>query len=473
MKQSILAAVFAWLIGGALHAEVITQESYLEQVKKNHLGLVASAGLREAAKSKAEESLMPEQPYAFGQAQLGVNKKETANVGFMGDRTDSRGGAFGVGQTLDFGLKAKVGYNIAYAKTSGTNPMFVSPEGNYDTGPFIELVQPLGRNFMGHETSLMKKLAGIQAEGVDLAEGFKTKMVMIEAEFHYVRLALAREIVLIRAANLGRADRLTKWNRTRVGAGLSDKADLFQSEALLKSREIELQQAREEQRAAARAFNAARGVHSDEVDGTLTKLDAAAISALELPQVSDFDRGDLMALKKQVEIASVQSEVVSEKYRPVIDIFTNLSLNGRDTAELSAFTESLSLKHPSVILGVQINAPLGGDVQKRAISGYLAESQAMDFQAKQREFDLKQDWLNYLARFRDAKTRYSLAYQLESLQRQRLDHERERNEHGRSTTGQVILAEQDFGTAQLGRLAAQVDVMRLYTESKAFERMKP
>lgn len=455
---------------GIANAETLSREDYIQQVRQNHKGIAASDQLREAADMKSQESRMSEAPYLFGQVQSLVDKKETANPAFQGDTTTARSVFMGLGKTLDTGTQAKIGYNFSYAKVDGTSPAFGSAAGSYEGHPTIELLQPLWRNSGGNELRLTQNLAVMQSETVDAVESFKSRMILIEAEVTYVRLSLAREIVVIRKSNLKRAEKLYKWNAKRVKSGLADLGEILQANSLVKTRELELLGANEDLKTSARAFNALRGSQSEAVAEAVASMTKDLIKNLELPQDIEMNRGDLRTIVKQTEMSGLSARIVEEKFKPSLDVFATFGLNGRDKDAADAIGESAGPKHPTTIIGLKFNAPLGGETINQAKAGYLKEHQAMLTLVDRKKFELESEWINYQAAFNSAKERHNLTQNLEELQKKRVDHERKRHEVGRATTAQVIIAEQDLAAAQLGRIVSQVDVMKIYTQSKTFER---
>ncbi len=70
--------------------------------------------------------------------------------------------------------------------------------------------------------------------------------------------------------------------------------------------------------------------------------------------------------------------------------------------------------------------------------------------------------------FTQAKNKLTLAYNLEEAQGEKLNFERDRHRRGRTTTFQVLQFEQDYATAQLGRLKQSFDLLQTHSQLKTF-----
>lgn len=71
-------------------------------------------------------------------------------------------------------------------------------------------------------------------------------------------------------------------------------------------------------------------------------------------------------------------------------------------------------------------------------------------------------------KFCNAKKRLDIATSLESIQWQKLQAERQRLTHGKTTTYQVLLFEQDFANTQISRLVIQDEIFNLLAQLKTY-----
>ena len=114
-----------------------------------------------------------------------------------------------------------------------------------------------------------------------------------------------------------------------------------------------------------------------------------------------------------------------------------------------------------------MSMPLGNDPVSRLQSGLQHDRNAAQYTVERKRFEHSQEWQDLNIRFKDAQERLRLAGKYEGVQKQKLDHERNRHRLGRSTTAQVIMFEQDFASAQLVRLRTEGEVWRILAQMKA------
>ena len=76
--------------------------------------------------------------------------------------------------------------------------------------------------------------------------------------------------------------------------------------------------------------------------------------------------------------------------------------------------------------------------------------------------------MDLLAQLTEGKRKLDLARKIETVQKNKLDLERDRHKRGRTTTYQVLLFEQDFASSQLSRIRAEAELLRILAQMKTF-----
>jgi outer membrane protein TolC len=292
-------------------------------------------------------------------------------------------------------------------------------------------------------------------------------MILAQAESVYWRLVLARDSVRVAKDTLERQLKLRDWNANRVKMQLADRSDYLQSEAVVEARRLELRGAEDEERAAARAFNSLRSLDSDEVPEKLQSLVGTELDRLSPPARAQF-REDVLAAEQQARLQEASAEIGRERNKPQLDFYAALSTNGRDVVQGSAINESFTLQRQNNTVGLRFVAPLNFGATSDAREGYARERQAASTNLERRRFEQEREWQDLSRRFEDAKARLKLARTYESAQREKLNHERDRQRRGRTTTFQVLMFEQDYSMAQLAHLQAQAQLLQILTQMKTF-----
>lgn len=181
------------------------------------------------------------------------------------------------------------------------------------------------------------------------------------------------------------------------------------------------------------------------------------------------DREDVLAAAESMKAAIAQAEVSKDNTLPSLDLFSNLSLNGRDEAFNKASNESFKKDNAFVIIGAKLAVPLDFSITKSIRAGYRKEIEAALLNYKKKRFDQESTWNELSQKFIDAKKRLLISIELEELQFKKLEAEKKRHKEGRSTTFQVFSFEQEYIQSQLLRIKTQGLVLGILTQMKLFK----
>jgi len=250
---------------------------------------------------------------------------------------------------------------------------------------------------------------------------------------------------------------------------LRDNADVLQAEALAKNRELDLLSARNEERAAARAFNTIRGVSNEEVKETLDEITSEMIAKLQTPKRATV-RDDVKAAQQNVRGTIAGATLASEKDLPTLDVFGSLSMNGQTNTIATQISDTLGnsfTNRPGQTLGIRLSMPISG-VRSKVLEGWQKEHIAAEKTLDQKFFEQEQSWKDLVENLGDQRKQLDLASTLEQVQKAKLENERSRYKSGRTTTYQVLLFEQDFLYAELARIRNQAGVLNTIAQMKLF-----
>mgnify|MGYP000408522702 FL=1 len=454
-----------------LYGAPLTLEQYVGEVKQKHDGVRALKETSEAALLRADEATLMTAPTLFANAQWMDDKKPTSNPAIMGTETKYQGYQLGVAKQFDFGLTAKLSYQINYTQILQASPAFIPYPNFYEARPLLELSQSLLRNGFGRETGAMVDATRAQAKAESYMDSFKLKLNLAEAEMTYWGLAIARELVSVQAESLDRAKKIKEWSSRRTKLELADQADFLQAEAGFQGRSLEYQAALDELKAIERQFNRLRGIDSEEVKEELPTLDRAFIENLPVPEKKG-EREDLKAAEEGKKAAEAAAGLGREKNLPNFDVYAQLALNGRSEVVKDSVNDSIGKQYPTLAFGLKFSTPLdfGQIIDDRA--AYAKSLAAAELQYKRKLFETAQDWKDLNIRLVEAKNRLKLAVAIENAQEGKLKHERERLKKGRSVTYQVLLFEQDFSAAQAIRLRTESEILRTLAQMKTYKEEK-
>jgi outer membrane protein TolC len=442
---------------------------FLEQVKAQHGNYKASALSVEAAKLQLDESQMLLSPTFFSKAQYTDDAKP--QVFFTYDKQLITNYEAGFSKQTAFGLNGRLYYSAT--QTSLRNVIIPgSPTSmNLDTiqaSPALELNFDLWRNFLGRETRSLIEAGEAGVAAKKHLESFKMKSILVQAETAYWGLALAREAVAVARASVDRAQKMFEWHQRRASLGLADQADFLQAQAALQSRRLDLRKAEDDERTASRNLNTTRGIDSSTVAERLATLTPELIQKIEVPERVQ-NRDDVNAAIEQSRAARAQAETSRQKYLPTLEVFGMAARNNTDLRDTNGgMQNAFSPSRPTNSVGVRLNAPLDIGLIGRVREGYEKDRAAAESTAQRKLFEQENDWMDLSDKFRQAKERLALYIQLEGVQKNKLEYERDRRTKGRTTTQMVLLSEMDYEQAQLGRIRTLSELLQLVAQMKLY-----
>lgn len=466
-----LAALAATMMVSEAHsapaaANSLAIETYMGQVVQHHDGYRAAELSRQAADQYAGEAQLPFSYTLIGSATTTSDSKPQAL--FRYDRLESNLYSLGIGKTFTNGLQTKLSYSYNEFNYTGISPTQLPTPNYFEASPKIEATLPLWRNFWGRETSGAANALELTSKAKAAGQNATARSILLEAETAYWNLALSREALKVTREAVARAQSMFEWTARRVKLSLSDRAEHLQSTAALKARQLDLRQAQDSERSARLAFNAARGVSNDKVDDELTVLTANLVSKWQTPARTK-DRPDTEAARLQASAAEANANAAAERSKPTLELFGQYALNSplRPVGS-DAIADSTLSKYPTSAVGLRLNMPLDFGTTSRAQEGWAAEAAASRALASRKAFEQERDWNEVVARFELAKEKMRLYEDLEEAQKQKFEHERDRQKSGRTTLAQVILFQADYEQTQFARLRALTELLGLNAQMKLY-----
>ena len=130
--------------------------------------------------------------------------------------------------------------------------------------------------------------------------------------------------------------------------------------------------------------------------------------------------------------------------------------------------QASTAERPLITVGVKFSTPIGGDSLVKQRESLQKDILASEANTEKKKFDEKRDWDNLNKLLVEAKNRLLLYKEIEEVQKQKYNLEKERQGNGRTTLFQVLQFEQDLATAQLARIRGQADVLKIIAQMKVF-----
>lgn len=446
--------------------EKLSLEQYLEMVKKSDPSYKSSELMRDGAqKTEAGASLMTGLNLFSTVSSLN-DGRPTTNTAAQGDKTVANGFAVGLKQQSSLGIQWSLSQNYTYTKISNASLIPV-PE-YYDAFPKIEMNIPLWRNLLGAET----KATQTQLESQLKLQKVSAEMALIQKESEikeaYFNLATQQENYEIQKDSLARAEKILSWAQSRVSRNLSDKSDLYQTQALTSSRRIELMNADNKLKEAARLFNSYLGSSSEVVSSQLS-ADEIDLKALRLKKAEQKTRMDLLLQKENIIAQERNYLSQKEKNKPSLDLSLVYSKQGRDTTQTGAQSNTFKDNKDYVLAALNYTMPLDIGTNSDSKEGFaqLAQSQVLAEKVRQRNESL--EWSKAVDQAEMLSQQLRIVRELEGIQKNKADLERTKYNNGRSTTYQALTFEQDYINSRIQRINLELQLRKFINSLELYK----
>lgn len=463
----------ALILGGsasALAQTTITLKEYVQQVETNHKGLGASSILGKAFLQQSVKGETELSPNLFMSGSHDTSKNEQLGA-FTPKKLTEDKIQIGVEKKFITGTHVKTYFENKAVDQEGFDPQFGIPDKYNETRPVIEITQPLLRNWLGRETQAQILQAEAKAKSQGYDELFKRRKTLSEIEIVYWNLALARQTLRIKEATLQRAKTLMDWAKRRANLELTDDSDYLQAQAAYQQRVLEEQSARDEERAAAQLFNAARGIDSTYVKEQLEDFTQANSVRMQLPDQAP-KREDVVKAEYDYKLSEAAADKSYEELMPNLELKAIYRQAGRDEEFSEAYSEGFSSDYPGTTVGLNLTWSLDFGLKKKLKEAYEAEKAGAKQRWERTVFDSQVEWETLKRNLQESIKRFELAQELEKVQKAKLQYEERRHRRGRTTTFQVLQFESDYSLAQLNRLSEQAKILHAVAKLKTFGGIK-
>lgn len=457
LKHILLIVFFASL---ASAKETMTLKQYTDQARAK------DPSVQSAQKGLEGSRLIENSAKLFTGVNFFVNGsylndgRPTANPAFMGDKTEANSLSIGLQQQTSFGVSWALSQNHNYTKIN--NATIIPMPEYYDAYPKLELSIPLWRNWLGSETKATQGQIDNQVRVQKISSELLSIQKENEIKDAFYSLAAQQKSYEIQKDSLERAEKILTWAQSRANKNLTDKSDVYQTQALVSARKLELMSAEVKLKEASRVFNSFLEVESDTV-GQILIVDEIEGKNLELSKKQAKARLDLLLQKENLRAAENNYSLQIEKAKPTLNLGVSLLKQGRDTTASGAQSKITSENKDYQAVSLTLNVPLDLGNLSDSKDGYalLANSQVLAEKARVKNESIQ--WKNAVDQAETLTQQLNIVRELETVQKNKADLERTKYNNGRSTTYQVLMFEQDYVNSRNQKLNLELQVRKFLT----------
>lgn len=445
----------------------LTFEEYLNQVIQRDPRYKSAEMSREGSEKVLGSGDLLTNIQLTSQISFLDDERPTASPTTMGSKIENRTYSLGLQQQTSLGASWALTQNVSETKVLGANSAFLPQNQYYDAYPKLELQIPLWRNLLGKETQARTEQLNAQSKAQLLQSQAEEVLQKTQIEITYTQLLSQQEILEIHKDNLRRAERILSSSKIRVQRNLSDRSDLYQSEAAVRLRQLELLNAERQMQEAALKFNQLRGLFEDKVSEKLTAL-PLALEKLDLSSSPLRVAKDNLA---QVELAKSQaalSRSLLEQNKPNLNFSLSHLKQGRDRDYNQAQQNVIDRDNDYWLIALQFSMPLDQIEQGKHREGHRLLSEAQSLKEKALLEDRRRLWVNTVSTAQWMKSQILILRELEEIQLQKANLERSKLSQGRSTIYQVLMFEQDFVNVRSQRVNLETQIRQFISQLSLF-----
>jgi outer membrane protein TolC len=460
----MVCCIYSFAYGRAL---TLTIDGYLDMVAKNNSDLKSVQASIEAVKGKLSEI---ERVYGYSFS-AGINYSDDKsgrpfNALIVSNEISGWNYDTSINKQFKTGTQLSLGVNGSY-KTYNPTPG-VRYDVN-DIAPFARLQQSLLKDINGGSTkaSIAKQKASAKS-ALYLLE-YKKQKLLFDAKTAYWNLSYARTVLEFREISFDRKKRLLEWTEKRYKMDLTEKSDMLQSQAAVKSGELNLKLAYEDEARANRIFNLFLNIKDDKVRYEVEKFkDKGNSFKVNKALIKEGPRADILAALEDVNTALYDQEVSKKSRGADLVLEGKYSLDGVEQSSKGAFEHIKNGDSSSYSVGLRYILPLDFKLKKAIDKGYEAAKISAQTAAESACVKENNDWAQLLDNWNNGSIRLELAFEVEKIQKQRYEEEQNLLNRGRTTTYMVLQSEEDLDMATLNGFKSILELIQIDEQAKAY-----
>lgn len=374
-----------------------------------------------------------------------------------------------LGKRFTSGTSVELSANVTETDAPGVNfPGVTMPISTGSLG--IAFTQSMWRDFFGASTRMryerQEYMSQLKRSDYDL----RKKMALNQAEAAFWDYIYAQENVKISRNSLDRGKRIENWTRRRVNDGISDRADLYQSQALVAARQMILVTAEDELESAKRiirdSLELSEAEPLPELVGDITKARPLTIDIAgkkgKIVQVEAY-----MASLNAKAIA-VNARETEDAYRPDLVLSGAYNTNSKEDNIPRAAQKWGETSKPTARVGLTFTYLFDTDVKRGAQDAARGTALAAKLESERKMLESDSAWIELNRRYAEMSKRVEAAAQLSQLQNQYAKAQSDLFNKGRSITNTVVQAEEDAATAERDLTKLRAEQRKMETQGRLF-----
>ena len=392
-------------------------------------------------------------------AQLGASQTEAEN--------------FQASLSKKFSTGTDISLNATAAEVENAGDIFLPEFSRFSYGTLgVTLSQSLWKDAFGSGTRLRWQRLDASSEAEVGQFDLQKKMLLVQAESTYWDYIYHTENLRSSLESLTRAKKIESWTRRRVGDGIGERADLYSSQALVATRQLQVVSAEDELAAAKRKLR-------DFLELTDAEPFPAITGNISLTRnlTGMIEKKQGRIVSAEAYLASLQSKAMSAAsaetangYRPDVVLTGSYATNSFQPGETlsTATTHWADTDRPTWKVGVNFVYLFDTNVKASSLSAVRKDAQAAKLISERKILESESAWIELNRRYSELSKRIETASQVVQLQMAAAKSQAELFNKGRSITANVINAEEDAASADINLIRLKSEQRKMEAQGRLF-----
>jgi outer membrane protein TolC len=470
MKALRFLFVSLFIFTGVAYCEMLTLNEYLDMVIKNNSELRSAQLSIDAVNGKLAEI---EKFYSYSLS-AGVNYLDDRsgrpyNPSVRMDDMSKLSYDAGISKQFATGTQVSLGLNGSLGRYKYAPGSVAKNHDLSDIAPFVKLQQSLWKDINGGSTKAGIAKSKASAKSALYLLEYKKQNILLNVKLAYWNLSYAKTVIAFRKMSLTRAEKILDWTTRRYNMDLAGKSDLLQSQIAVKLGKLNLKLAYEDENKANRVFNQHLNIKDDKIKYNLENFKNKGNDFKGSKMLSKKDiRADVLSSLEDAQ-SSLYDQIAHDKSSGADLVLSGqFVLNGVEQALSDAVQHITNGDKPSYSIGLKYTLPLDFKLRKTVNQGYEAAKNSARKSAEYAAIQENNDWFQLVDNWNNAKLRLDLAIEIEKMQQQRQEEDKNLLRKGRTTTNLVLQSEQALDDATLNVLKNILELIQIYEKASAF-----
>ncbi|MBP9854507.1 MAG: TolC family protein [Candidatus Omnitrophica bacterium] len=335
----------------------------------------------------------------------------------------------------------------------------------------LGISQSLWQNRFGRQTSFRRERDQAELRNRLLEFLQERQDLLIELELLYWDIAYTAQEYKIREQNLERSQRIFEWMEERFNRSAAERVDLLQTQALVSTRQLELQLTSDH----LKTFYANLNKKLLIAEG-FTPLEEELKKDRELASLSeqaDFAPSTpvlIETLRTQAEAKQLEEEAKFEidKLKPTLEFGYSYGQQGLNESFSTARRQAFFSSHDYHQVGIVFSVPLDFYLANQSARSFKLKAQAEKIRSIRAARESNVQWDDLKRAISEQKQRLETAIALAKIHQEKSQEERERYKKGRTTAFQAITFEQEAAESELLVLELTAQLRRTETQARNY-----